>query len=301
MPEKPVIHFRPENARKYSARVRWPRRAEIMERYMRTVFSQFEKSGEISSAHNIGHVQRVSTYATKYAEFMGAKPAIQQQTRIAGISHDRIRDKTEQYSHEETSGRFIEGKIKLRYSKRAVNRIAEAIKKHGEMPPLNKVGKNIARDAVIFADKFFEANGAYIAFRRAMFMGERVDRRAEMQQKGLTPEQAAIDFTLDESTKRIKAFSDLSKIPKFLHPFVKYQVAWQHRLVEALQKREPGMVNLVQALFKEGLKQKPRQLDKVIREYQPISSEDAAFKAETMRYLDGKLWETFKRLVKKPA
>ena len=285
---------------KYSAKKRWPGRAKIMGRYMRTVFRQFEKSGEISSAHNIGHVQRVSMYATKYAEFVGAKPAIQQQTRIAGISHDRIRDKTEQYSHEETSGKFMGEKFAKRYGKRPTKRMTEAIVKHGGLPELNRVGKNIARDAVVFADKFFEANGAYIAFRRAMFMGERVDRRKEMQEKHLTPEQAAVDFTVDESIKRIKAFSDLSKIPKYLHPFVEYQVAWQKRLLEGLQKREPGIVNLAQTLFKEGLKAKPKPLDEAIKSYRPITKEDAAFKAETMRYFNGELWEIFKQLVKKP-
>ncbi len=286
--------------KKYSARKRWPRRAEVIDRYMRVVFKQFERSGELSSAHNLGHVSRVSFYAQKYAELMGASKAVQQQTRIAGKSHDRIRDKTEQFSHEERSGAFMQEKFAKRYGKRATARIASAIKKHGEFPPLNKVGKNIARDAVVFADKFFEANGAYIAFRRAMFLGERVDRRREMQQKALTPEQAAIEFTLDESAKRIKAFSDLSKIPEHLRPFVKYQLAWQKRLVEALQGREPGMTKLVQELFKEGLKEKPMQLDEAIASYEPISKEDAAFKAETMRYLKGELWNTFAKLVKKP-
>lgn len=285
---------------KYSARKRWPGRAKIMDRYMRVVFKQFGKSGEISSAHNIGHVKRVSLYATKYAEFMGAKPAIQQQTRIAGISHDRIRDKTEQYSHEETSGRFMGEKFAKRYGKRATKRMTDAIVKHGGLPELNRVGKNIARDAVVFADKFFEANGAYIAFRRAMFMGERVDRRKEMQEKHLTPEQAAIEFTIDETKKRIKAFSDLSKIPKHLHSFVGYQVGWQRMLLTALETREPGVIRLTQTLFKEGLKKNPLPLDETIKNYQPISNEDKAFKDETMRYLRGELWDTFKALVKKP-
>jgi len=67
-----------------------------------------------------------------------------------------------------------------------------------------------------------------------------------------------------------------------------------------MQKREPGIVNLVQTLFKEGLKERPRQLDEVIAAYKPITAEDAAFKVETRRYLNGELWETFKQFVKKP-
>ena len=167
-----------------------------------------------------------------------------------------------------------------------------------KLPALDKVGQNLVKDAVVFADKFFEANGAYIGFRRAMFMGERVDRRAEMKKRGLTPNEAAIEFTVDETVKRVKAFSDLSKIPEHMHPFVKYQVQWQERLLRGLQRRNKGVVNLAQVLFKEGLKKRPRPLDKVIRAYKPIGREDAAFKKETLRYLNGNLWETFKQLVK---
>ncbi len=291
---------KPRKLGRSSQRARWPKRAKVIDRYIRIVFRDLERKGEISSAHHIGHVQRVSMYAQKYTEFMGASPAIQQQTRIAGMSHDRIRHPTEQYSHEQESGRFMQEKFAKRYGKKATARMAAAISKHGIFPSPSQAGKNIVRDAIVFTDKFFEANGAYIAFRRAMFMGERVDRRQEMKTKKLARNQAAVEFTTDETIKRIKAFSDLSKIPKHLHPFVRYQVKWQRRLLEGLQRREPGLVNLAQTLFKEGLKKRPRRLDGLIADYVPISQEDAAFKAETMRYLSGELWKTFKQLTRQP-
>jgi hypothetical protein len=88
-------------------------------------------------------------------------------------------------------------------------------------------------------------------------MAERIDRRREARKKGydLKTEEgiraAAIDFTLDETKKRVAKFSDLSKIPAFLHPFVRYQVRWQKRMEAVLKRREPSMVNPVSYCFKE--------------------------------------------------
>lgn len=286
----------------------WAKRAEVMDRYMQTVFKDLQRRGELSSAHHFGHVQRVGYYAGEYIKQMERwnphyHKRKQQLGVIAGLTHDRVRDKTEQFSHEQAAGKFMQEKFKKRYGQKSVKMLTEAISNHGELPPLNKVGRNIVRDAVVFADKFFEANGAYIAFRRAMFMGERKDRRDDAKKKGWDlskPEdvrKAAVEFTLDETDKRIKAFSDLSKIPKHMHPFVKYQVEWQFKLKNGLEKREPWAVHLSETLFAEGLKERPRVLDDVIKSYEPIAKEDAEFKAEAMRYLNGQLAEKFRSLV----
>ncbi len=289
-------------------RTPWEKRAKIIERYIKMVFEKLAREGKLSAAHHLGHVQRVGFYAMKYVEFLGKNPALQIQARIAGLTHDRIRYPTEKIPHEEASARFMEALFAKRYGKKATKQIIEAIAEHGSLPPLSRVGKNVIRDAVVFADKFFEANGAYIAFRRAMFMGERKDRIEEAKRKGydLSTEEgiqkAAIDFTLDETNKRIARFSDLSKIPEFLHPFVKYQVQWQIKLRDALQRREPSIVNLVTYCFKEGLKpaKQRRPLDEVIRSYKPIGKLDREFKQEALRYLRGELWEEFVKRVKVP-
>jgi len=278
------------------------KRVKVIERYMRAAFRKMEMSKEVTSAHHFGHVSRVSLYAGKLVNFMGGQKKLQYLARISGYSHDRIRDPTELVSHEERSASYMRELLKKRYEKKPMKIIYEASRRHGELPALSEVGKNIVRDSIVFADKFFEANGAYIAFRRAMFMGERVDRRKQAEGKGWDlkkPEdirKAAIEFTKDESVKRIKAFSDLSKIPEFMHPFVKYQVEWQKRLLSGLEKGEPGMINLVTTLYTEGLKEKPRQLDPVIKEYKPIAKEDAKFKKEAIDYLDGKLFTKFEEL-----
>lgn len=50
---------------------RWGKRAEVMNRYMQTIFRDLQQKGEVSSAHHFGHVQRVSYYAGQYIKLMG--------------------------------------------------------------------------------------------------------------------------------------------------------------------------------------------------------------------------------------
>jgi len=292
----------------------WAGRQKVISRYMRAAFHKMGKEGELTSAHNLGHVQRVSFYAAEYVKLMGGGRKKRAQARIAGLAHDRFRLGTDSMAekaakvltHEQRGAEHMKPMFARRYKKSASKAIISAMAEHGELPALNEAGKNLARDGVVFADKFFEANGAYIGFRRSMFMAERADLRKKAIEKGLdltNPvdiQKAAVEFTLAESDKRIKAFSDLSKIPPHLHPFVKYQVQWQFKLVEGLKSSDRGIVNLVTTLFSEGLKKNSRDLGEMIRTYKPIAQSDAAFKHEAMDYLDGKLVEKFTQLTKKP-
>jgi len=289
-------------------------RERSMERYMGLAFRQLAREGQLTSAHNLGHVQRVSHYAGVYSAAVGGGANVAHHARVAGWAHDRLRDPSDsmaqraagQKTHEALGAEFMSPMFKRRYSAKDAKAITEAMAKHGGLPKLDEVGRNVARDGVVFADKFFEANGAYIAFRRSMFMGERADWRKEMKARKikLTDVQAvsdlAVEATLKETTKRIKAFSDLSTIPKHMHGLVKYQVEWQHKLKKGLEVKDPGTVKLVTFMFREGLKKQPRDLAVAIKSYRPIGQLDAAFKLEAEKYLSGKLAETFTKLIKKP-
>ncbi|MCX6801070.1 MAG: hypothetical protein NTZ73_02685 [Candidatus Diapherotrites archaeon] len=283
-----------------------------MERYMRAAFGQMAKRGELTSAHNLGHVQRVSLYSAIYVKAMGGGKKKQAYAKITGWAHDRLRDPQDSMAqaaaggktHEVLAAEHMKPLFEKRYKRSASKTILEAMGTHGSLPKLNRVGKNVVKDAVVFADKFFEANGAYIGFRRAMFMGERADLRKKIIEEGLDMKnpadlkKTAVRFTLAESEKRIKAFSDLSSIPSHMHDLVKYQVQWQAKLVDGLKRNDPGTVNLVTQLFAEGLKERPRDLGEMIRTYKPVAETDAAFKKEASDYLSGKLAEKFVKLIK---
>jgi hypothetical protein len=206
---------------------------------------------------------------------------------------------------DELTAVFLRDKLAKRLPRHAVERVLNAIRLTGKVPSKEKFRKDLVQSGLHFADKFFEANGAFIAFRRAYFMGERKDRREEMARNSWSTQEAATNITLNETGKRIKAYSDLTRIPPVFHPFVKYQVSWQHRLREGLERREVWAVHLATHFFEEGLKfdtgQPVRSLETTIREYKPIGETDAAFKAETLRYLDGGLWETFLQLTQRPG
>ena len=291
----------------------WKGRENAIARYMRAAFHQMGKEGQLSSAHNFGHVSRVAFYATEYVKAMGGGRKKQAATKIAGFAHDRLRDSEDSLAqaargieaHEIRGAKYMLPLFEKRYKRSIAKKINEAMAKHGELPELNEVGKNVVRDAVVFADKFFEANGAYIAFRRPMFLGERKDIRKRLAEKGLNPknrgdaEKAAVAFTIEESDKRIKRFSDLSKTPIHLRKFLEYQVNWQKKLVEGLKSGDVAIVNLVTELYLEGLKSHPKDLVEVISSYKPIGRADAEFKEEAMRYLDGKLAGKFKELLGK--
>ncbi|MBT4870327.1 MAG: hypothetical protein HON47_02040 [Candidatus Diapherotrites archaeon] len=272
------------------------------------------KQGKLTSAHNLGHVQRVSYYAGMYAGKMGAGANVVHQARVAGWSHDRIRDASDtiaqklrgEKTHESMGAEYMKPMFDKRYSAKDSKAITKAMAMHGTMPKLDAIGREVAREGVIYADKFFEANGAYIAFRRSMFMGERADWRAEMKKRGIkvadkkAVSDLAVEATLKETKKRIAKFSDLSSIPKHMHDLVKYQVEWQHKLQKGLEGKDPGIVKLVTALFQEGLKKNPRDLGAVIKSHRPIGEIDAAFKQEANAYLSGELAGKFRKLIKKP-
>jgi len=289
----------------------WRRREKVMQRYMRSAFYQMGKKGELTSAHNLGHVQRVSFYAGQYVQMMGGGLKKQARARIGGLAHDRFRDAADSMkqkeqnveTHETKGAKYMQPLMKKKYGLKNAKVIADAMAKHGSLPALNEVGRNLERDAIAFADKFFEANGAYIAFRRSMFMGERADWRVEAIKRKVLEnpvelQKLAVEATLKESEKRIVAFSDLSKIPEHMHKFVKYQVGWQHKLVEGLKAGDRGIVNLTTVLFAEGLKTNPQDLGELIMTYKPIAKSDAAFKSEAMDYMNGKLAFKFRQLLK---
>ncbi len=288
----------------------WRKREAVAKRYMRAAFTQMGQKGELTSAHNLGHVQRVSLYAGEYVKTMGGGLKKQARARIGGLAHDRFRDAADSMkqkeqnieTHETKGARYMQPLFEKRYGSKSARVIAEAMGKHGSLPALSEVGKNLERDGIAFADKFFEANGAYIGFRRSMFMGERADWKAEAIKRDVAHNPAALRYLaveaiLKESEKRVAAFSDLSKIPTHMHKFVKYQVEWQHKLVAGLQAGDKGIVNLTTVLFAEGLKEKPRDLGELIKTYKPVAQSDAAFKQEAMDYLNGKLAVKFKQLL----
>ena len=109
-------------------------REEAIARYMRQAFRQMAKQGKLTSAHNLGHVQRVSYYAGMYAGKMGAGANVVHQARVAGWSHDRIRDASDtiaqklrgEKTHESMGAEYMKPMFDKRYSAKDSKAITKA-------------------------------------------------------------------------------------------------------------------------------------------------------------------------------
>ena len=84
-------------------------------------------------------------------------------------------------SSDELTGAFLRDKLSKnrRMKQSEIDFLINTIILAGKMPGKIEWRKNLPHAALVFADKFFEANGAFVAFRRAYFMGERKDRRKQ--------------------------------------------------------------------------------------------------------------------------
>ena len=247
---------------------------------------------EFKGSQNKGDVERM-------VDAMLAQKA----ERVEGTSDYGPKDDPTKLSSDDLTVIFVREEFSKRFGPQTTKRLLNAIELAGKMPKPRKYRKDLVHASLVYADKFFEANGAFIAFRRCYFMGERGDRRKELQQlmqKGSSKTDAMRTIVLNETEKRLKAYSNLSKIPTVLHPFVEYQANWQHRLRDGLKNRRVWAMRLMEVLFDEGLKRKPKSLEQTIREYHPVGKIDAEFKTETLRYFNGELWDTFTELVNKP-
>lgn len=292
---------------------------------------------EILAARNAGHLHdriRLATEElmgreeaiTALGKFMNPKTpkayierlvdsAIEQRNKLGGkVSDYEQKNAVGKISSDELTGAFLRDKLSKnrRMKQSEIDDLVSTIIHAGKMPGKIDWRKNLPHSTLVFADKFFEANGAFVAFRRAYFMGERKDRQRQLASLveynkglGLNEKQAFAEgmahIVLDETNKRITAYSNLEKIPEVLHPFVKYQADWQFKLKAGLEKRAPWAMHLVVDLFGEGLKGHGEQisLEAAIKRFKPLTKNgaDAQFKREAIDYMNGKLWNKFKTLV----
>ncbi len=237
-----------------------------------------------NAAHDAGHLKRVAIYASELVDIMGGTEREKELTYIAGLFHDVIRYPTkghDQRSAEETKRILPE----YGFKSEDIDAIYDAIKDHNELPVW---GENKLADAIVLADKLFEANGAYICFRRAMFMAQTSD---EIRQK-----QTAIDATLDESKVRMENFN-ASKYPLQFQELAYSQQKWQEEFKDALEKKDDWAVHLTKTMYAFG--KGTAGLNEAIMQYEPKYELDKLFKEEAVKYIKGEKTNEFMALINK--
>ncbi len=150
-------------------------------------------------AHGFGHLERTAIGAVWL-------------TKDAGILHDIVRPPTEKIDH--TADSLREAKkilANVNIGKTRQKRIIDMISAH-------RTGGNddAVNQPVFLSDKLFEQSGAYICFRRCMFLGESADYNG-------VPFKDAVTAQFGTRMKKFKP----SGFPRIVRKIASYQYGWQ--------------------------------------------------------------------------
>lgn len=243
----------------------------------------FEVMSGQGIAHERGHVERVAFYAKEDIKRDGKSSHEQMKADAAGIAHDVIRPPNDNPHELHSAEKFIEliepYQSALNLSNTDIIQMYDAIAFHSDMP--NVWGINPIQDAVFFADKVFEASGAYVLFRRALFMAENKDAKGA----------GAVEKTLIRTKQKTAKFKP-EVFPIRVRKIAQSQYNWQIEFLHGLENKEQWAVNIAEVMHEHG-RNKEMPLEDSIRNYEPVSEIDARFKKEAVDYLDGKLVRLF--------
>ncbi|MBU0899064.1 MAG: hypothetical protein KJ613_04585, partial [Nanoarchaeota archaeon] len=132
----------------------------------------------------------------------------------------------------------------------------------------------------------FEQMGAFIAFRRCMYVGECADYRDK-------PVLETINSHFKMRIKRIPK----TEFPEKFHKLVDYQYKWLIEMAHALDINENWATNIGTQMYNHG-KEHKTTLEDSIRNLETVSTEDEKYKQETLDYIDGKKFNFFENLAK---
>ncbi len=252
--------------------------------YQDSVVKQFEgvvfaiMKGQ-NAAHEEGHSRRVAYYSAKYIETGGGSPSEQKKAYLTGIAHDVIRPASDIPHELPSAEKFIDVvepyQSDLQLNEFDIRQMFDAIERHGDMPELWNI--NPIQDAVFFADKVFEASGAYILFRRPLFMAENKDAKGA----------DAVEKTLIKTRQKTAKFKP-EVFPLRVRKIAKYQYNLQIEFLNGLEHNVPWAVNIAETMYSYG-ENKDMSLEDVIRTYEPVSDIDMRIKQEAVKYLDEEL------------
>ncbi len=197
----------------------------------------------------------------------------------AGLAHDVIRPPNDDPHELPGAEKFIEliepYQSALNLSNTDILQMYDAIAFHSDMP--NVWGINPIQDAVFFADKVFEASGAYVLFRRALFMAENKDAKGA----------DAVEKTLIKTKQKTAKFKP-DVFPLRVRKIAQYQYDWQIEFLHGLENKALWAVNIAEVMYAHGEK-KDMSLEDAIINYEPVSDIDMKIKQEAVKYLDEKL------------
>ena len=246
-------------------------------------FVKEELKNAVSAIHNFDHIKRTTTGAIWFVKILGGSKREQDLAYISGLLHDIVRPSTEKICHAKASAYKAEKILeKFNLDKKDIKKIVQAVRDHREPTRW----KTSLHQSVYLADKIFEQMGAYVVFRRCMYIGECEDYEN-------TPFERAM---ISHFEYRLDKFNP-SAFPKRFKKLVEYQYSWPINFAKSFSNKEKWAIRLGKIFYKNGKTHKFR-LDELIRNFKPISNEDAEIKKETLDYINGNKFKEFEGMIK---
>ncbi|MBU0530476.1 MAG: HD domain-containing protein [Candidatus Aenigmatarchaeota archaeon] len=234
-----------------------------------------------SLTHGFPHLKRTAVGARWFSEVLGYDQQDQDLAYAAGIIHDLHRPNTEKTDHTESSVQEAGDLLsKINLSGDIKSRILEMIEEHRDASEVDLKNK-----VVFLSDKLFEQMGAYVVFRRWVWIsGECVDY------KGVP----FVEGYIKQSGYRMSKFN-VQTFPPAFQKLAEYQFNWAMDFYEALKQGKEWSLELGDFVTENW--RNYTILDDVIRHFNPESDEGQKYKQEALDYIDGKKFDYFKGLV----
>ena len=239
------------------------------------------KNGK-SVTHEFDHLKRVANGAVWFVKILGDNKEEQDIAYVAGLLHDIVRPASETICHAKASAERSEQILNhFKIEKTTRDKIILAVKDHR----LKVEWTSPSHQSVYLADKILEQMGAFIAFRRCMYVGECDDYQ----------NSPMIETVQKHFKKRIDRIPK-TEFPERFHKLVEYQWKWLMEMNDALVNSDKWVLNIVASMYNHG-KAHDIGLEKAIRKFKSFSKEDEKYKKEALDYIDGKKWKDFEKLI----
>lgn len=241
-----------------------------------------ETKDVILVTHDFDHVKKVSVGAVWFVKVLGSSKEEQDLAYVAGLLHDIVRPDTEKICHARASAEKAKEILQsFNVEPKIIEKLVQAIRDHR----LPVKWKSPLHQSVYLSDKIFEQMGAYVAFRRCMYVGECRDYK---------------DIPYLEAIKK-HFIMRIERIPKTDFPekfskLIDYQWKWLIEFVHALDKKEEWALNLAKQVYENGKTYKIK-LEVVIKNFKPKFERDKEYKHEALNYIEGKKFREFEKLI----
>ena len=243
-----------------------------------------ETASPASITHAFDHLRRVAEGAAWFVCVNGGGKEQQLLARAAGLLHDIIRPPTQKIDHVLASTARAEEILKsMTFSDFDRKAILQAVRDHAGVP----VWSSPVHESVFFADKIFEQAGAFVVFRRGMWMAE--SRDIDWASTNVK------DATAAHYEKRMASLMSHTFPPGF-SKLVQYQMKLLTDFFGAFKDGRPWAARINKAAFEAGKARTP--LEQFIRNYKPAYTEDLNYKEEAVAYIEGRLFEKFEKMLK---